>query len=161
MSTSYSPTIGQTLVSLRPLLLKAIMPWVKISVWLSEHHQCRFVKVVSSNLLFSPFERIAALQKRLPYSSILLAKHIILDLSLCCWWCPLHVPNEYSANNLSQFIHRDIIYRTSLIWNNHNLCHLFFVAWLTVPAFYGASTIFAIHSSDHTSLIRRNHNLYL
>ena len=34
---------------------------------------------------------------------------------------------------------------TSLIWRNCNLCYSLFVVWLTLPALYGATVIFAIH----------------
>ena len=37
--------------------------------------------------------------------------------------------------------------RTSQIWSVSNLCRSFLVTWLTVPAKYGLSVIFAVHSS--------------
>ena len=57
---------------------------------------------------------------------IFLAKHIILNLPLSVE--AAHVPNEYSVSNL---------------------CRSLFVAWLTVPALYGAIITFAIHCSWH------------
>ena len=48
----YSLTIGQTLFLHWVLLLTAMMPLcAKIVVWLCEHYQCRFVKIVSSSFL--------------------------------------------------------------------------------------------------------------
>ena len=53
------------------------------------------------------------------YPGVFLAKHIILNLSLCLyyWWCPLHMPNKHSVINVCHFIHRGMVHHTCLIWN--------------------------------------------
>ena len=80
---------------------------------------------------------------------VFLAKHIILNLSLCLyyWWCPLHMPNKHSVINVCHFIYRGMVHHTCLIWNistwinilalqrhlykvNASLSCLFIHAWL-------------------------------
>ena len=55
------------------------------------------------------------------YPGVFPAKCIICHC-LYCWWCPVHVLNEYSVSNLRYFIYQGMVDRTSLIWSYRNLC---------------------------------------
>ena len=52
---------------------------------------------------------------------------------------------EYRVSNLHHFILRGMVDRTSQIWIVSNFHHSFLVAWLTVPAKYGAS----VHDANY------------
>ena len=61
-----------------------------------------------------------------------------------CSPCP---PLKETLSVIFAFIPCGMVDCTSQIWSVSNLCCLFLVAWLTVPAKYGVSVIFAVYSS--------------